>query len=153
MFDNVVYKRPLMNHGHFVRSLLILKSITMMQVWHHFVVGRNGSGNVYEEGVSGAPKLDLLMALCGVWFLIFLCIHRGMEMLSKILCFTTVATFLLLCWLLFWFGQWSVVIPQVLKIDLKYITDIGFWSRGATFSMRMFGFSMGILITLGSYSR
>ena len=103
--------------------------------------------------MSGAPKLDLLIALCGVWFLIFLWIHRGMEMLSNILCFTMVATFVLLCWLLFWFGEWSVVIPQVLRIDLKDITDIGFWSSGATFAMRMLGYSMGILIILGSYNR
>ena len=45
------------------------------------------------------------------------------------------------------------MIPQVLRIDLKDLTDFDFWSRGATFSMRMFGYSMGILIILGSYNR
>ena len=100
------------------------------------------------------PKWDLLIALHGVWFLIFLFTFKGMGILSRILYLSGVIPILQLIVLLFWISPLNgTVLIDVLKIDYDHITDINIWMRAAQFSVTMIAFSIGILTGLASYNR
>ena len=71
------------------------------QFWRNYIVGRNGSGSIYESEDIGYPKWDLLIALYIGWLLVTLFTLKGMKILSRIIYISAIIPLVLLIALIF----------------------------------------------------
>ncbi|XP_021366765.1 sodium- and chloride-dependent creatine transporter 1-like isoform X2 [Mizuhopecten yessoensis] len=105
---------------------------------------------------GGGIIWELALSLLVVWVIVYFCVWRGVRWMGKVVYFTAIFPYVILCVLLvrgLTLDGATDGIVFYLKPDLSRLADIQVWMDGGTQVFYSYAIALNQIITLGSYNK